>query len=120
MHALVPFVDWNEYLRKTYPTAQYSSVINNTSDIVIQVPLFLKSLSNLVQRHSNTIEFYTIWCIVSKFAYALPSHLRNEINRLLVRIGAQPQALPEKYSECIKYTALNMGEVYARWFALFN
>lgn len=91
LSSLAPFVDWNEYLKKTYPPSIYSSVLNDSSEIVIQVPSFLKSLSKLVQENNEITEFYIVWCVISKFSHALPFNLRDEINKLLVSVGADPK-----------------------------
>jgi putative endopeptidase len=112
-----PFLEWSDYRKYNFPSAEYSSFVNDTSKIVVQVPTFLANISLLHEKTpSQTVLYYLIWIVIATHSEALPETILSAIDKTSILVGRKAEKRPTRYKMCVRYLSDHMGEVYAKWF----
>lgn len=109
-----PKFNWLRYLETIFSKVDIQ--INETEEIIIYAPEFMKHMTDLVANTSNrTLANYLIWRIMANRVTNLPDKYR-ELRKEYYKVLYGSKAELSRWRDCVTYVNDNMGNAIGRMF----
>ena len=110
-------IPWQTYLAARFPPSKFPNVINDTTLLIVETPLYLANLTQvLAETKPATVENYLLWNYIWNYSDYLGKEVRDIFKALKQKTGERAQVEPPRWKTCITLVDNVVGEISAKWF----